>query len=178
MVALFVVGVEAQWHEVTELCCEPQIKGIWSGTNEVARDENIQNTSDEGHLLASCHHSGVAPFSTQPINRRFHACTILFELLVRCGYSFPPFLHRAIFGVHTACLDALLVAFNLFFLCGNGVLPLFKSLWESQVAQEVEHCEFVQRWIGLPVFVVGTGTCEGDIPREQVGCRWGRIATT
>lgn len=140
MVTLFVVGVEAQWHKVTELCCEPQIKGIWSGTDEVAGDENVQDTSDEGGLLASRHHGGITPFSTQSINRSFHARTILFQLLVRCRYPFSPFFHSAVFCVDTACFDALLMAFDLFFLCGNGILPLLKSLWESQIAQEIEYC--------------------------------------
>ncbi len=102
MVALLVVGVKAQWHEVAELRCEPVVEGLRLATDKVARDEDIEDAGDEGHLFASRYGSGIAPFPAKTVNGRFHAGTVLLKLLVRCGYPFPPLIYCELFGVH-AC---------------------------------------------------------------------------
>lgn len=169
------VGVESQWHEVAELRREPVVEGGWLSTHNVAGDEDVQHSGYEGHLLAQGDNSGIAPFATKTVNRGLHTAAVFFELFVCCGDAFPPFHDRTLFGVHPCGLDALLLSLDLFFLRADGILPLLEPLREGEVAYQIENRNLFERWVGFPVFRIGSSVIERDISGE-VGGRRGGIA--
>jgi hypothetical protein len=141
MVALLVIGIVAERHEVQELGGVPSGEPIRTAADEISRDEDIHSSGDEGQLLTCRDCGALVPALGQPIHGGAHAFAILVELLVGGGYSAAPFLHNAVSCVHARRLEARLLAFQLLCLSLNRLLDLVHALGKCQILNKVEDGE-------------------------------------
>jgi hypothetical protein len=156
VVALLVVGNEADGHKVEELASVPVWEVFGVQADKIAGDEDVHDSSDERCLLARRHSNGLFPLLVQTIYRVTHALPVLVELFALGRYSSAPFLDNAIL-----CDASVLgLVLDLLRLCGDRVLELLDALGESEILDKVEHGQPLDGWeegcfLKVGIIVVG-----------------------
>ncbi len=99
MVTSLVVCVEPYRHEVTELHGEPHIEVLGVRSDQVATNEDVENSSNERDLFSGSYGLCVVPSAAQAIHRVPHTLSVLVKLLVRGRKPPSPFFDNSILGI-------------------------------------------------------------------------------
>lgn len=150
VVAFLVVGDEADGHEVEQLARVPVGEEVWVQSDQVARDKDVHDSSDEGRLLLGCHRDRVLPLLVQAVHRVAHAPSILVELLALVWHSSTPFLDDAVSGD----ASVLCLVLDLLRLRRYGGLELLDALGQGEVLDKVEHGQPLDRREEGGLFIV------------------------
>ena len=102
VVAAPVVGVVPDWHEVEQLCCIPVVEILGVSSNQVAADEDVQDTTDEGDFLAQSDGLGIVPPFSESVNAVAHLLPVSVQLLVCRWHPSSPFFHNALLCSRTS----------------------------------------------------------------------------
>ena len=177
VVALLVVGDEADGHKVEQLGSIPVGEPVWMAADQVTRDEDVHDSCDEGGLFARRHCQGFLPASVQPVYGMAHALLVFVELLCFRRYSAAPLLNYTVPGY----APVLCLVLELLRLRGDGVLDLLDTLREGEVLDEVEHGELLDRReeggiLKVGLILVGAVGEGGGAREARRGKRWRAIS--
>lgn len=100
--ALSAIQKDANRHEVEKLCSVPNVEILRVPANEIATDENIEYTADEGYLFSQADCLGIAPVLPQLINALTYALSVSIKLFVRGWYTTAPLFDHTLFGILSA----------------------------------------------------------------------------
>lgn len=166
MVALGVVGVVPDGHEIHQLGSKPQVEVLGESTEDVATDEDVEHTGDEGDLLTQSDRGRLAPLLAQSVHPILHAAAVFLELLICRWDTSLPFSHHSVLGVQSRGPYLLALLAHLLPLHVDRMLPPLKSLGELDVVQQVEDGQLVERRKCLPVLLIRAAVGEGRVPRQ------------
>lgn len=82
MVASAAISEEADGHEVNQLDSIPQVEVLGVAANEIATQEDVENATDEGNLLAQADSLGITPLLAKFIHASAHLLSVSIKLLV------------------------------------------------------------------------------------------------
>ena len=68
MIAFAMVGDISNRHEVEDLRCEPVVKIIWTGANEVAGDEDVEDCRQERDFFFGGYCDSLIPTTVQIVH--------------------------------------------------------------------------------------------------------------
>lgn len=159
MVALLVVGVVANGHEVQQLGGVPVREEVRVQTNKVSTDEDVEDGSYERSLLARGDGQRLVEARVQAVDRLAHALPIALELLAFSRDPPSPLINNSV-----SCYASVFrLVLQLFRLRGQSGLQLVKALCQGHVLDKIEHGQSLHRWeeSGL-VFAVIVVRAVGD----------------
>ena len=115
MVSALLVGVVSNRHEVQELYGVPDVKILGISSDQVATDEDVQDTAYEGCLFPSCDGLGIVPTPAESVDTLPHSLPVPLQLLVRWWNASPPFFNDSLFGMRASSLQY--ISLSSYFLC-------------------------------------------------------------
>jgi len=145
MVAFAVVGVEADRHKIGKLDGEPPVEALRHGSNQIARDEDVENGGDEGDLFAGRDGDCFCPPLIDVVNGPLHAPAVLGQLLFGGWDSFAPFCDGLFASICALRSNLFLLPGKFLLLSRYCHLPLFKFCGKCEVVKDVEYGQLVHR---------------------------------
>lgn len=163
VVALFVVGIVAQGHEVEQLDRVPQREPLRACADQVSGNEDVHDGGDERGLFSGRDGGIGSPLLVEALDGLAHALLVLVQLLTLIGNATAPLLDSTISGGGCSRLGSVSQAFGL---GRDGSLELLDALRQGQVLDEIEHGQaFDGReeggFLGVRVVHVGGAVGEG-----------------
>lgn len=101
------------------------MKVLWVGADEVTRKEDVEHTSDEGHLLHGGHRLCIFPSLVHAVDIVAHASLVLVKLLIGSWDPPAPFFHDLVLRSDTSVSELFLLLPHLFCVKLEGVLQTF-----------------------------------------------------
>ena len=93
------VCVDPYGHEVHELNGVPPVEVLGHSADQIATDEDVEDSGDKGDLFAQRNCEGFVPSLIQVVDRSLHARSVFRQLFVGRRDSLAPLFHSTVSGI-------------------------------------------------------------------------------